>query len=94
MFEHKTFTLGDLMIMHQSKFKLIAYLHELFCRGSKDYIEALSNVKDYNLSKTVTSKCAIPDKNGDFIRAECVMDLIRNVQEDLEIFNFVEITIR
>ena len=40
----KFMTLIELMIMHRKIFSLIANLHDLVCKGTKDYKQALSNV--------------------------------------------------
>ena len=47
-------TLIELMQMHRIIFSLIDNLHDLMCRGNKDYKEALSNVQDYNMTKILT----------------------------------------
>ena len=78
-YKGKTITLGQLMELHGKYFVLIDNLHDLICRGSKDYRESLKNVQDYNMSKILSSKCAIPDKNGDFKMGKCEMDIISNV---------------
>jgi len=44
-------TLLEFMQMHRKIFKLTDNLHELMCRGTKDYREALRFIRDYNLSK-------------------------------------------
>jgi len=75
----KTLSLGELMDIHGKFFVLIDNMHDLICRGSKDYREALKNVQDYNMSKILSTKCSIPDKNGDFKSALCEMDIIYNV---------------
>jgi hypothetical protein len=40
----KYMTLIELMIMHRKIFSLIDNLHDLCCKGNKDYREALANV--------------------------------------------------
>jgi len=90
----KTLTLGELMDIHGKFFVLIDNMHDLICRGSKDYREALNNVQDYNMSKILSTKCSIPDKNGDFKAARCEMDIIFNVQLDVELYNYVDIILR
>jgi hypothetical protein len=37
-------SMNDLMKHHTKIFDLVENLHDLFCRGSKDYKKALSNV--------------------------------------------------
>jgi hypothetical protein len=90
----KSLSLGDLMEIHGNYFVLIDNMHDLMCRGTKDYREALKNVQDYNMSKILSSKCSIPDKNGDFKAARCEMDIIYNVQQDVELYNYVDIVFR
>lgn len=43
-FAGKGMTLIELMVMHRKIFSLIENLHDLCCRGIKDYKEALANV--------------------------------------------------
>jgi len=43
-FRDMAMTLMTLMQLHTKAFDLIENLHDLFCRGTKDYMEALSNV--------------------------------------------------
>jgi len=43
-FAGKGMTLIELMQMHRRIFSLIENLHDLCCRGTKDYKEALANV--------------------------------------------------
>ena len=57
-FAGKGMTLIELMIMHRRIFSLIDNLHDLCCRGTKDYKEALANVQDYNMTKILSRKCA------------------------------------
>jgi len=40
----KRATLLDLMILHTKIYDLVENLHDLFCRGTKDYKESLANV--------------------------------------------------
>jgi hypothetical protein len=72
-------TLIELMNMHTKIFSLTENLHTLFCRGTKDAKEALSNVQDYNMTKILTRKCSIPDKSGDFKEGRCELDVIHAV---------------
>jgi len=59
-------TLIELMVMHRKIFSITGNMHDLMCRGSKDYKESLSNVQDYNMTKILTRKCSLPDKGGDY----------------------------
>jgi hypothetical protein len=75
-FRNTFMTLIELMIMHRGIFSLIDNLHDLTCRGNKDYKEALSNVQDYNMTKILTRQCSIPDINGDYKEAKCDLNTI------------------
>lgn len=46
------------------------------------------------MSKILTSKCAIPDKNGDFKAGKVEIDIIHNVHTDVSLYNFVDIVLR
>lgn len=87
-------TLIELMVMHTKIFSIIENLHNLFCRGNKDYKEALSNVQDYNMTKILTRKCSIPDKGGDYKEGRCELDVIHAVQMDIEMYNYVDVILR
>ena len=43
-FKDTHMTLNQLMQMHRGIFNLVDNLHDLVCRGNKDYKESLSNV--------------------------------------------------
>ena len=87
-------TLMELMMMHRRIFSIIDNLHDLLCRGNKDYRQALSNVQDYNMTKILTRKCSIPDKNGDYKEGKCDLDVIYAVQMDIELYNYVDRVLR
>lgn len=93
-YKGKHMTLIELMVMHTGIFSIIENLHNLFCRGMKDYKEALSNVQDYNMTKILTRKCSIPDKGGDYKEGKCELDVIHAVQMDIEMFNYVDVIMR
>lgn len=80
--------------MHRGIFSLIDNLHDLTCRGNKDYKEALSNVQDYNMTKILTRQCSIPDINGDYKEAKCDLNTIYAVQFDIELYNYIDSTLR
>ena len=40
----RRFTLMELMDLHMKAYDLVENLHDLFCLGTKDYKEALSNI--------------------------------------------------
>ena len=46
------------------------------------------------MTKILTRKCAIPDKNGDYKEGKCELDVIYAVQMDIERYNFVDIVLR
>jgi hypothetical protein len=87
-------TLIELMTMHTRIFNLIDNLHDLVCRGTKDYKQALANVQDYNMTKILTKKCSIPDKSGDIKLSRCEFNILNNVQMDIELYNYFEILMR
>ena len=93
-FKGKHMTLIELMLMHRKIFSLIDNLHDLMCRGNKDYKTALSNVQDYNMTKILTRKCSIPDRNGVYKEGKCDLDVIYAVQMDIELYNYVDIVLR
>tara|TARA_B110000285_G_scaffold136536_1_gene152935 strand:+ start:502 stop:1023 length:522 start_codon:yes stop_codon:yes gene_type:complete len=80
--------------MHRGIFSLIDNLHDLTCRGNKDYKEALSNVQDYNMTKILTRQCSIPDINGDYKEAKCDLNTIYAVQFDIELYNYIDVVLR
>lgn len=43
-FKGRHMTLIELMQLHRKIFRLVDNLHDLICRGTKDYKEALSRV--------------------------------------------------
>ena len=87
-------TLIQLMMMHRRIFSLIDNIHDLTCRGNKDYKQAMSNVQDYNMTKILTRKCSIPDRNGEYKEGKCELDVIYAVQMDIELYNYVDIVLR
>lgn len=46
------------------------------------------------MTKILTRKCSIPDKNGDYKEGKCELDVIYAVQMDIEIYNYVDIVLR
>jgi hypothetical protein len=84
-------SLIELMKMHTNIFNIIDNLHDLYCKGNKDYKQALANVQDYNMTKILTRKCSIPDKTGDIKKARCDFNVLYNVQMDIELYNFFEV---
>lgn len=69
-------TLMELMMMHRKIFSLIDNLHDLCCKGNKDYREALANVQDYNMTKILTKQSSIPDKSGDIKQNFCELNTL------------------
>lgn len=94
LFGGKGMTLFELMTMHTRIFSIIENLHDLVCRGTKDYKQALANVQDYNLTKILTRKCSVPDKSGDIKLNRCDFNILFNVQMDIELYNYFEILMR
>jgi len=87
-------TLIQLMMMHRRIFSLIDNIHDLTCRGNKDYKQAMSNVQDYNMTKILTRKCSIPDRNGEYKEGKCELDVIYAVQMDIELYNYIDTVLR
>mmetsp|Transcript_41397 Transcript_41397/g.63104 ORF Transcript_41397/g.63104 Transcript_41397/m.63104 type:complete len:104 (+) Transcript_41397:1501-1812(+) len=81
-------TLGELMNLHRNIYNLVDNLHELFCRGTKDYKTSLVNVLAYNSSRQVASAASVPDSGGDFKNQRCYFDIIYAIQNDLELYNY------
>jgi len=69
-------TLMDLMLMHRRIFSMIDNLHDLTCRGNKDYKEALAKVQDYNMTKILTRNCSIPDETGNYRESKVELNVI------------------
>jgi hypothetical protein len=84
-------TLIELMMMHRRIFSLIENLHDLLCKGNKDYKEALANVQDYNMTKILTKQSSLPDVSGDIKKYFCDLNTLYYVQMDLELYNYVDI---
>ena len=43
-YANKGMTLIELMVMHRKIFSIVDNLHDLVCKGTKDYKQALANV--------------------------------------------------
>jgi hypothetical protein len=82
------------MVMHRKIFDIVNNMHDLMCRGSKDFRQALQNVQDYNMTKILTSKCAIPSKSGNYKEGLVEFDVIYAVAMDVELYNFIDIILR
>lgn len=74
--------------------QLISYMHDFFCNGSKKYKHALSNVQDYNLTKILTNKCAIPSVDGIFKHNIFHFNVFWAIQMDVERFNYFDVLLR
>jgi len=83
-------TMEALMLLHRKIFKLIDNLHDLICRGSKDYKEALRIVQDYNMSKLILIKQSTPHHTGVVRLASVELEQICNVYSDIELYNFAD----
>jgi len=93
-FKNTHMTLIQLMQMHRGIFSIIDNLHDLVCRGNKDYKESLSNVQDYNMTKILTRMCSIPDLSGDYKEARCDLNVIYGVQFDIDLYNYIDVVLR
>jgi len=69
----------DLMMIHRVAFRIIDNLHDLTCRGTKDYKKALMIVQDYNMSKILCKRFSVPDQSGIIKLAECQVQELFNV---------------
>lgn len=93
-FKGKNMTLMELMYMHRRIFSLIDNLHDLTCRGNKNYKESLSNVQDYNMTKIITRQASIPNINGVYKDSKVELDVIYAVQFDIDLYNYVDVVLR
>jgi len=46
------------------------------------------------MTKILTRKAAIPDRNGDNKESKCELDVIFAVQMDIELYNYVDVVLR
>lgn len=46
------------------------------------------------MTKILTRQCSIPDINGDYKEARCDLNTIYAVQFDIELYNYVDATLR
>mmetsp|Transcript_22505 Transcript_22505/g.34798 ORF Transcript_22505/g.34798 Transcript_22505/m.34798 type:complete len:106 (+) Transcript_22505:2242-2559(+) len=69
----------ELMHLHRNKFRIVENLHDLFCRGNKNYKQALENMQEYNLSRVVTYHCSFPDLSGEKKHAIVDFPTIRSI---------------
>mmetsp|Transcript_8089 Transcript_8089/g.13582 ORF Transcript_8089/g.13582 Transcript_8089/m.13582 type:complete len:254 (+) Transcript_8089:1402-2163(+) len=82
------------MIQHREIMKLVDNLHDLCCRGNKDYKMALENVQDYVLAKMLSRKCTVPHHTGDIKQAQIHFNILFGLQMDIELYNYVDILFR
>lgn len=75
----KVVSLMYLMTMHTRIFKLIDYLHDLTCVGIKDAEEAFIGLKDYTISKLLSSACSVPTPDGVYKNSECHISIIQDI---------------
>ena len=88
---NKRKTMIEMMKMHLRYFEIQDNLHDLMCRGNKDYKYALANVQDYNMTKIMTKQSAVPDKTGDIKLFTCEFNLLFNLQTDVELYNYLSL---
>ena len=74
--------------------KIVDNMHDLTCRGLKNYKKALENVKDFNLAKILVHKCTIPHHSGDIKKAWYNIDIIYAIQMDIELYNYIDVVFR
>ena len=46
------------------------------------------------MTKILTRKASIPDRNGDYKEGRVELDVIYNVQMDVELYNYTDIVMR
>ena len=46
------------------------------------------------MTKILTRKCSIPDRNGEYKEGRCELDVIYAVQMDIELYNYVDVVLR
>ena len=90
-FEGKTQTFIQAMILHRRAMRIIDNLHDLCCRGTKNYKTALENVNDFNMAKILYGKCTVSNYSGDIKQGELSFDLLFNLQMDIELYNYIHI---
>ena len=66
-------------------------MHDLCCRGIKDYMQALRNVQDYNLAKILQRKASIPSVSDVYHEAICHWNIFYAVQMDIENYNYIDL---
>ena len=93
-FRNKKMSLIELMTMHRRIFQITDNMHDLMCRGTKDYRQSLSTVQDYNMTKLLAHKCSIPSLTGMYKEATCEFNVIHAVIRDVEMYNYVDIVLR
>ena len=74
--------------------KIVDNLHDLMCKGVKDYKTALENVQDYNLAKILACKCTVPNKSGDIKQAQIFFNILYYLQTDIELYNYIDIMLK
>lgn len=89
-FMNKSMSLLELMKFHRKAFGLIESLHDLVCRGTKDYKMALNRVYDYNMTKILSKQSSFPDMGGDLKESRVEVNVMYSVQFDITKFNFIE----
>mmetsp|Transcript_11821 Transcript_11821/g.18204 ORF Transcript_11821/g.18204 Transcript_11821/m.18204 type:complete len:274 (+) Transcript_11821:1779-2600(+) len=90
-FAGKSATFIQSMVQHRAIMRIVDNLHDLCCRGLKDYKLALENVQDYNLAKILTRKCTVPHYSGDIKQSLSIFNILNAVQMDIELYNYVDI---
>ena len=79
------------MLLHRKAFRIKQNLHDLYCCGLKDYMQALRNVEDYNLSIVLERKVSIPSINEVYNEATIHWDIFYTIQMDVENYNYVDV---
>ena len=84
----------ELMRMHRRIFQIKESMHDLMCRGSKDYRTSLLEVNSYNMTKHLAMKSCIPDENGNLKNSEVEFNIMKALFEDIATYNHVDLMMR
>jgi hypothetical protein len=78
------------MVFHRTKFGIMSDLHDLTCKGSKDYKQAFERVQDFNMTKILSKQSSFPDLNGDFKNNKVEILVLQAIQKDIDLYNFID----
>mmetsp|Transcript_12407 Transcript_12407/g.19395 ORF Transcript_12407/g.19395 Transcript_12407/m.19395 type:complete len:117 (+) Transcript_12407:2225-2575(+) len=87
-------TCQNLMNFHTQSFSITDKVHNFMCRGTMDFRLALSIIREYNSTKILSRQFAIPNPSGKMKDSICNFELIFNVLDDIEVYNFMDTLLR